>query len=156
MKTISKPIKNLYQNLQKRYRIVAYNNRLYPDWKFVNPDTYTMVGVKQWLSKYGKRDRYLYDIYDVKTGELKYDYEKMIIEYLKIRSIFNDEKSINPILHQESIRKYIFCFKNKWETVFSYVATKPYFEELMILYNNYFDKYDLDSFGYVYTKTSTN
>jgi len=168
MKT-KNPLAKIYYNLQKRYRLVAYNNRLYPDWKFVNPETYTMIGIKSWLAKYGRTDKYLYDIYDVKTGELKYDYEKMILEYLRIRSMFNDEKTLgfnkkklkkikkielNPILHQESLKEYIFCFKHKWEHNLPNIAVKPYFEELMILFNNYFDRFNQDNVEIIYPKNN--
>jgi hypothetical protein len=147
-------IVNICQNLQKRYRLVAYNNRLYPDWRFVNNEVYTMIGIKSWLCKYGRRDKYIYDIYDVRTGELRYNYEQMILEYLRIKAMFGNPKSLNPVQYQESLREYIFCFKRKWERRFGQSIAKFYFEELMILHNNCFEKFNQEMEEFISNKSN--
>jgi len=124
---------------QRRYRIVAYNNRMYKDYRFINSQKYTYFGVKEWIEKNGDRDRYLYNFYDIITKTLLYNYEKMIKEYEEVKKVINDYR-ING-KHEETLLNYIFNFKNKWEKHYSKKAPQIYFEDLMVLYNEKFKYY---------------
>jgi hypothetical protein len=134
--------------LKKRYRIVAYNNRMYEGWKFVDNVQYTMYGAKSWIDTHGDRDRYLYDLYDIAENELVYNYESMIKDFKAVKKVIarNDINVYDHNVHfndyhSEALKKYIFNFKEKWNIKFGIKAPQIYFEDLMTLYNLKTEKY---------------
>jgi len=74
----------------KKYRVVAYNNRMYKDWRFVGNDVKTLSGAKYWIAQSGDRTRYLYNIYNIETETLVYDYSKLFKDYERVRSIIKN------------------------------------------------------------------
>lgn len=116
-----------------KYRIVAYNNRMYKNYRFVDNKKYSFIDAKLWIENNGNRSRYLYDLYDTKKNELFYNYEDMIDEYRIVRDMINSTE--NNGNHVDSIKNIIFNFKNKWEIKHTVKTPQMYFEDLMTIYN---------------------
>jgi hypothetical protein len=116
-----------------KYRIVAYNNRMYKNYRFVDNKLYNFIDAKLWIENNGDRSRYLYDLYDIKKNELFYNYENMIDEYYTVKNIINSKN--NNGHHVEALKKFIFNFKDKWQTKHTKKAPQMYFEDLMTIFN---------------------
>ena len=117
-----------------KYRIVAYNNRMYKNYKFVDNKLYSFIDAKLWIQSNGDFDKYLYDLYDTRTKELFYNYNDMIDEYYKVKDIITSEK--NNGYHIESLKNYIFNFKEKWQIKHTKKSPQIYFEDLMTIFNH--------------------
>lgn len=123
-----------------KYRIVAYNNRMYKNYRFVDNKKYSYLDAKLWIEQNGDRDRYLYDLYDTKKKEFFYNYGEMINEYQIVKNQLNSDK--NNGHHSEALKIYIFNFKEKWQIKHSNKAPQIYFEDLMTLYNEKMNIYN--------------
>jgi hypothetical protein len=120
----------------KRYKVVAYNNRMYKDFRFVDDNLRSLSGAKYWIAQSGDRTRYLYNIYDVETKTLIYDFSEMFSDYERVRNIV---QKTSPI-YSESLTNLIFNFKTKWEPEFSN-SISIYFEDLMAIYQSQMDQH---------------
>jgi hypothetical protein len=121
---------------QRKYKVVAYNNRMYKDFRFVDDNIRTLAVSKYWIAQYGDRTRYLYNIYDVETKTLVYDFSELFRDYERVRNII---LKTTPI-YSDSLMKLIFNFKSKWEPEFKN-SISIYFEDLMAIYQSQMDMY---------------
>lgn len=120
----------------KKYRVVAYNNRMYKDFRFVDNTIRTLMGAKFWIGEKGDRTRYLYNIYDTKTETLLWDFSELFSDYERVKNII---LKTSPI-YSEALMNLIFNFKNKWENLY-YNSISIYFEDLMAIYQAQMDQY---------------
>jgi len=122
----------------KRYRIVAYNNRMYKGYRCVNDVVYTMIGAKMWLYEKADRTRYVYDILDLRKEKLVYDYSVMFEDFESVRIVIRTTDGNK----MDSVRKLIFNFKHKWTPIAGDQAASIYFADLMVLYQEKYKDYE--------------
>jgi hypothetical protein len=125
----------------KRYHIVAYNNRMYKGYRYVNEEVYTMLGAKLWINEYADRTKYVYDLFDIKKQKLVYDYSIMFLDFDAVKEIIRTTNGIR----QEAVRKIIFNFKHKWTPVAGDQAASIYFADLMTLFSEQYKDFEPSS-----------
>jgi hypothetical protein len=128
----------MFKKIQKRFRVVAYNNVCYKEHKFVT-EPISYFSCRNWIIKNARYDMYIYDIYDIKLNKFEMDYSGLFNDYEKIKNVINNTN--NNYIHKEQILNMVFLFKEYWSNKKSFNVTKKYFEELHILVNN---KYPLN------------
>ena len=121
----------------KRYYIVAYNNRMYKGYRYVNSNLYTFYGAQYWLFENAKRNRYLYDLLDITTNKLYYDYSEMFSDYERVKRLI----AITNANYEEPLKQYIFNFKIKWTKLCGEEGISIYFEDLMTMFQFQMDKF---------------
>ena len=105
-------IKKLISDIsEKKYQIVAYNNRMYKGFRYVTFIPMTFIQTKNWITDHGDETRYIYDLYDIKTCKMKYNYSQMLKDYNYIKKVIKNEN--NNFSHMQPLKEYIFAFKNK-------------------------------------------
>jgi hypothetical protein len=119
-----------------RYKVVAYNPRMYRSFRYVDDEERTYLGAKYWIGANGDMSRYLYDIIDTRTGKLQYDYTEMFRDFNHIKKIIFKTNAN----YSDPLMIYIFNFKKKWEKRIG-VSTSIYFADLMTLYQSEMEKY---------------
>lgn len=119
-----------------RYKIAAYNNRMYTGYRFVDNKVRSLIGAKFWIAENGNRNRYLYNIYDTTTEKFLYDYTDLFRDFEHAKKII---RSSNSLLYEETVINYINNFKKKWEPKAG-VSISAYFEDLMTLFNTISNK----------------
>ena len=125
----------MFKKFQKRFRVVAYNNVCYKDYKFVS-ETMNFMNCENWITRNAKHNTYVYDILDIKLNKFDIDYTGLFRDYERIKQIINNKS--NKYIHRDQIIKTIFLFKELWTKKRSFNVAKKYFEELHILVNNTF------------------
>ncbi|MDD4970731.1 MAG: hypothetical protein PHT07_14995 [Paludibacter sp.] len=135
---IAKILRQLLYKYTAKYHIVAYNNRMYSGYRYVNDSTYTWISAEFWLDKHADRSRYVYDLFDIKKGQLVYDYTEMVQDFESVKNII---LNINAY-HEDTARKMIFNFKSKWTRIAGYQAASLYFSDLMTIYNTQMQKFN--------------
>jgi len=120
--------------LEKRFRVVAYNNRTYKGYKFATQDVFTKKGARTWLVHNADFDRYVYDLLDIKTNKFEINYQPMIDDFEYIKKVIKNKN--NTGYHSEYIEKLMFNFKSKWDIRVGKMATKIYFEDLCAVFNS--------------------
>ena len=123
-----------------KYRIVAYNNRMYKNYRFVDNKKYNFIDAKLWIENNGDKDKYLYDFYDTKKRELFYNYEEMIDDYYAVKNLIKSDK--NNGHHVEALKNCIFNFKEKWQIKHTPKTPQMYFEDLMTIFNENINVYN--------------
>lgn len=126
----------------KRYMIVAYNNRTYEGYRFINSEKYTFFGANYWINQNGDRTRYIYDLYDVVLRKLVINYQPMIDEFNYVKNSILKTTAAHSI----PLRVYIFNFKMKWDKKFGKNASGIYFSDLMAIYKTQMEKTGIENY----------